>query len=66
MYSSLVIKAGNRLSDLAAYQLLHSIFQLWIALPHNLIKLCCLHSCFLKLSKGPSCLDRLMLPRIAN
>src|ERR1700679_3616320 len=52
-------------SNLTVSQLLDSLLQLRVALPHNLIQLHRAHSRFLKLRKGAACFDGLMLARVA-
>ena len=66
MHPALTLQPDDGFSYLAMRKLFYHLFQLWVFLAHDLIKLHRLHACFLKLSEDATCFDRFMLTCIAN
>src|ERR1700693_5347660 len=61
MYAALPVKAVDGRSNLTARQLLDSLLQFRVLLPHNLFEPHRSHSSFLKLRERTARFDRLML-----
>ena len=66
MDPALLLQALDGFSDFTARQLLNCLFQLRIALPHDLIELEGLHAGILQLREDAAGFDRFMLARVAN
>jgi hypothetical protein len=62
----LPVKTVDGRANLTVSQLLDSLLQLRIFLPHNLFEPHRPHSGFLKLCERTASLDRFMLPRVAD
>ena len=66
MHAALNVKAGDRLPNVSACQLLDGFLQLGIALAQNLIQPDSFHPRFPKLCKWSASFNGLVLPRVAH
>jgi hypothetical protein len=66
MHAALVVKPFDRSLHLSARQLFNDRLQLWIALPHNLVKMRCADPRFLELVIRSAGVDGFMLAYVAH
>src|SRR5208283_2317040 len=66
MDAALPVKILDCFAHFAACKLLDYLFQFWVFLAHDLFEFYCFHTGVLELREGPSGLNRLMLPPVAD